>query len=105
MRKLKYFKQIAVAIIIATLLCDKGTVITNAAEIVSSDGKGNVSANNMEEESVPAAVKNPEIGKTEGTEELEGTEGVDYASGEVILVLEDAGIATLSLEGIEEEIV
>ncbi len=104
MKKIKYFKQIAVAIIIATLLCDKGMVITNAAEIVSSEGKGNVSANDMEEESVPAAVKNPEIGKTEGTEEPEGTEGVDYASGEVILVLEDVGIATLSLEGIEEEI-
>lgn len=86
MRKLKCFRQIAVAIIIATLLCDKGIVIANAAEMISADGRGTVSANDMQEEAVFE------------------TEGVDYASGEVILVLENAGIATLSLEGIEEEI-
>ena len=101
MRKLKYFKQIAVAIIIATLLCDKGIVIANAAEVVSAEGKGTVSANDMQEEAVFEAEKSSKNGSGEA---LEGTEGVDYASGEIILVLEDAGIATLSLEGIEEEV-
>lgn len=104
MKKLKYFKQIAVAIIIATLLCDKGIVIANAAEMISADGRGAVSANEISAEAVLEAEKtsNSEgIGENEG---LEGTEGVDYASGEVILVLEDAGIATLGLEGIEDEV-
>lgn len=103
MRKIKCFRQIAVAIIIATLLCDKGIVITNAAgkaagETAVIGGNENVSANAASEEAASNEVK------TKETESLEGTEGIDYASGEVILVLEDAGIAALSLEGIEEEI-
>lgn len=77
MRKLKCFKQIVVAILIATLLCNKGMVITNAASRTEQDPKA---------------------------EKQEGTEDIDYASGEIILVLEDAGTAALSLEGIEEEI-
>lgn len=100
MRKLKYFRQIAVAIIIATLLCDKGIVIANAAnmpaEISVLPGNERVSAN---------ALSAGTDGKAEWEiSGLEGTEGTDYAAGEVILVLEDAGIATLGLEGIEEEI-
>lgn len=104
MRKLKYFKQIAVAIIIATLLCDNGMVITNAAEMTSVGENGNISANEVSKDvpDEPEGALNSEGFKA--VAELEGIEGVDYASGEVILVLEDAKIATLCLEGIEEEI-
>ncbi len=104
MKKLKYFKQIAVAIIIATLLCDKGIVIANAAEIASADVRGTVSANEILEEASREAEKTTNSEGIRETEGLEGTEGVDYASGEIILVLEDVGIATLGLEGIEEEV-
>lgn len=109
MKRSKRFRQIAVAILIATLLCDKGIIYINAAGLGSMVPAGSVSSNDVQNE------YGPENGrKTEGTdltadagggETTDGLEeGVDYAPGEVILVLEDGGYAALALEGIDEEV-
>ena len=89
MRRLKYPGHIVVAILIATLLCNKGVSMTYAAGVMPQN----------EQETTVSADSVERTGSTQKDDYAQG----DYADGEVLLLLEDGGLQTLRAEGVTQE--
>lgn len=103
MKKLRRFRQIAVAILIATLLCDEGIISVHGAGTGFKGQDEGVSSNGIQNEYDSETEKAEAASGSAGTKTLDDARaGTDYAPGEIILVLEDEAAAVLAMESIDE---